>query len=117
MTEVNLKKIASNFSGMILFSGDGAVEIKECSCFYIFPTDEETDLAVEGDGEVPKFTTIYKWYEPEHGDEVLYFDLDILTNKRRLKLQKDLNSTKEFLLTLCAEERKYFMNELNKLNK
>lgn len=112
MTKVNLKEIAANFSGMILFSGDGAVEIIECSCFYIFPSDNKLEDFIEGDGEFPKFNTIYKWYEPEHGDQVNNFDLNILTDKRKLKLQKDINLTKELLSNLNTEEKEYFIKQL-----
>lgn len=114
---INLKTIANKFSGMILFSGDGAVEIKECNNFYIFPTDEELNDFIEGDGERPKFITIYKWYEKAHGDEVLNFDmykLQDVESRCDFKIYETLEYCKEFFDTLSPVEKEYFIKQLQK---
>lgn len=114
---INLKAIANKFSGMILFGGDGAVEIKECNTFYIFPTDEELTNFVEGDGEIPEFITIYKWYEPEHGNEVLNFDMYKLQDTESrydFKIKDQLKYCKDYLDTLSEKEKEYFIEQLQK---
>jgi hypothetical protein len=116
---VNLQAIAKKFSGMILFSGDGAVEIKEASCFYIFPRDEELNNYIEGDGEEPKFTTIHKYYEPDDGNELANFNIYSLedTDSRCAhKIKDKLEDTKSYLSTLSNTEKEYFIKQLQKEN-
>lgn len=87
MTIVNLRKIARCFSGAIFFDGEGAIEIKEASAFYIFPNDQEITEVVEGDGETPMFTTLFSWTEDDvnNGHSSNNFNIDTLLDTARIK--------------------------------
>lgn len=108
---INLQEISKKFSGMIFFSGDGAVEIMECNTFYIFPTEDNLNYSIEGDGDKPIFKSIYKDYELTDTE----FDIYSLANveaRDTFGEGKILQEFKESLNTLGEEKKKYIINNL-----
>jgi hypothetical protein len=120
MRNINLKSIAKKFSGIIFFSGDGAVEIMECSSFFIFPSEEELNRSIEGDGDVPEFKSIHKWYEPEHGDECESFNMYSLTevnHRDTFGMGRTLEQVKSYFKDLPITQQEHFLSQLSKLKR
>jgi hypothetical protein len=112
MTKVNLKKIAKYFSGAIFFDGEGAVEIKEASAFYIFPTDSEMTNNVDSDGEPAIFTTLFSWAEEDvnNNQDCNKFDMDSLLNTTAVK---EMNDIKRKFENLTDTQKKQFLDYAN----
>jgi hypothetical protein len=109
MTIVNLRKIARYFSGAIFFDGEGAVQIKEASAFYIFPNDEEITEVVEGDGESPIFTTLFSWTEDgiNNGHNSNKFNIDTLLDTSRIK---EMIEIKTMFENLTDKQKREFLD-------
>jgi hypothetical protein len=109
MTIVNLREIARYFSGAIFFDGEGAVEIKEASAFYMFPNDQEITEVVEGDGETPVFTTLFSWTEDDvnNGHNSSKFNIDTLLDTAKIK---EMIEIKTMFKNLTDKQKREFLD-------
>lgn len=109
MTEINLEKVASEFSGAILFDGANSYKVIQAAGFIDF---FETKLNFRGEvGELVESNTIYETMENSKP-----LDISILS-KETPNVNKILFHVTEEMIDLTEFERKALIKRLQQLDK
>jgi hypothetical protein len=105
MTIINLDNIANQFSGMILFDGEGNTEIKIANKAYDFPSNKVlTDNLNTHDDTPVMFETLFNWDSDDYVDNGVHsqkFNTDLLKSQDA----KDLLDAKAAFLNLSRDNK------------